>query len=576
MKKIIYLAAIIAAFSLLLPGCAPAQQQLHPVKGEFIEGQLGESAQTLNWIIATDEGASKRYASFMVEPLAVFDNQYKLQLRCLAKDVEVSADGLVYTVTIRDDLKWTDNTKVTAADYVYTLKNIMLADWLNCAEKPRWEEDVSGVVVAIYPEVVSDTVFKIVRKTTDPNFAYAVYNLMPYPKNIAGSYENKAEDFTASPELNNMSYCGNLGPYRPTSWTEAGGLVMVRNPTYYGGKYNGAPYFEQYVIKPMGLQSAIDEALIDGSISYAFVEPKDANSFRNNRDLNVVTVPISQFLMVAYNQRNNGWEGLKDPRVRRALSMVIDKPAVINDIFGGYADPAYGIIPAYSPWYSESAIQKYGMAPTGDTQKAIDLIKSAGYEMKDVDGKQRFVDKDGQPIKLFLPIAIDSEVQKGVASIIGQNLKSIGLEVDPKYQMQDFVAKEILVNKLPGSDKTPDYNGGPGAVSNEPWDMVILSSFSDALTIGRSGIFLHSTGRLNIFGFFNAKVDALYKRALSSEAINPENRQKIFNELAQAISDEQPVDVLVYYKDNFAFRSNIKGVEPGINMLSNYQLWYSE
>ncbi len=576
MKKIIYLFAV-AVLAMILPACAPAQPvQLHPVKGEFVEAQLGESAQTLNWIIAKDQGASKRYARFMVEPLAVFDNQYKLQLRCLAKDVEVSADGLVYTVTIRDDLKWSDGTKVTADDYVYTLKNIMLADWIPCPDRPSWEETVDGNTVGVQPEVVNDTVFKIVRKTVDPNFAYSIYDLMPYPKNIARNYEHEGGDFYNAPELNNMTYCGNMGPYRPTAWTTAGGFVMVRNPNYYLARDNGAPYFEKYTIKQMGLQSDINDALNAGTVSYAYVEPQDANDFRNNKDLNVVTVPTGQFLMVAYNQRDNGWAGLKDARVRQAISMVIDKPAVINDVFGGYADSAFSFIPPYSPWYNESVLQKMGMNSSGDAQKAIDLIKAAGYETKDVDGKQLFVDKDGQPIKLIIPVAMDSEVQKSVAYIIGQNLRSIGLDVDPKYQVQAFIAKEIFVNKLPGSDQTPDYNSGPGAVSSQPWDMVILSSYGDALTIGRSGIFFSSTGRLNIFGFFNEKVDALYKRALSAEAINPQNRQKIYDELAQAISDAQPADFIVYYKDNFALRSNIKGVEPGINILSNYQFWYSE
>ena len=577
MKKVIYLFAIVAVFAMILPACAPAQPiQLHPVKGEFLEAQLGESAQTLNWIIATDSGASKRYASFMVEPLAVFNNQYKLQLRCLAKDVEVSADGLVYTVTIRDDLKWSDGTKVTAEDYVYTLKNIMLADWLNCAEKVNWMELVDGNAVGVHPEVVSDNVFKIARRTTDPNFAYSIYDLMPYPKNIVRNYENKAADFTAAPELNNMSYCGNMGPYRPTAWTTADGFVMVRNPTYYLARDNGAPYFEKYTIKQMGLQASINEALSAGTVSYTYIEPQDANTFRDNKDLSVVTVPTGQFLMVAYNQRDNGWDGLKDARVRQAISMVIDKTAVVNDIFGGYADAAFSFIPPYSPWYNESVLQKLGMNSTGDAQKAIDLIKAAGYEMKDVDGKQRFVDKDGKPITLTIPIALDSEVQKSVAYIVGQNLRSIGLDVDPKYQVQDFIAKEIFVNKLPGSDKTPEYNSGPGAVSSQPWDLVILSSYGDALAIGRSEIFFSSTGRLNIFGFYNEKVDALYKRALSAEAINPQSRQKIYDELAQAISDDQPVDILAYYKDNFAFRSNIKGIEPGYNILSNYQFWYTE
>jgi len=576
MKKIIIVAMIIAVFTMLLPACTPIRPQLHQVKGTFVESHLGESAQTLNWIIATDGGDSRRYASFMVEPLAVFDNQYKLQPRCMAKAVDVTPDGLIYTITIRGDLKWSGGTQVTADDYVYTINNIMLADWLDCADKSRWQEKVDGNLMPVFAEAVSGTVFKIVRKTADPNFEYAVYDLMPYPKNIARNYENMADEFISAPEFNNMSYCGNLGPYRPVAWTSAEGLMMERNPDYYLGKDNGAPYFERYIINQPGLQQVIAEGLNSGQISYAFIEPQDANSFRNNKDLKVVAIPSGQFLMVAYNQRGNGWDGLKDTRVRQALSMAIDKPAIINDIFSGYAEPAYGVIPSYSPWYNENAVQKYGINTAADAQKAIDLIKSAGFEMKDVDGKQRFVDKDGKLIKLILPVAIDSEVQKAAAYIIGLNLGDIGFEVDPRYQVQDFVAREIYMNKMPGSDRDPDYNSGPGAVSSQPWDIVILSSFGDALTIGHSEVFFSPTGRLNIFGFFDDKVDALYKKAASAEAIDPVNRQKIYNELAQAISEAQPVDFLVYYKDNFALSGKLKGVEPGVNMLYNYQFWYEE
>jgi len=576
MKRILILAAIMTVFAMLLPACAAEQPQLHPVKGTFVESQLGESAQTLNWIIATDGGASRRYASFMVEPLAVFDNQYRLQPRCIRKALEVSPDGLTYTVTIRDDLKWSDGTSVSADDYVYTINNIMLADWLECADKSRWQEEVGGNLVGVKAEAVSGTVFRIIRKTTDPNFEYAVYDLMPYPRNIARHYENMPDEFIASPEFNNMSYCGNLGPYRPIAWTTAEGLVMERNPLYYLGKDNGAPYFEQYVINQPGLQENINEGLNKGLISYAFIEPQDANAFRGNPNLKVATIPSGQFLMLAYNQRDNGWIGLKDPRVRQAISMAIDKPAFINDIFGGYAEPAYGIIPSYSPWYNDNAVRKFGMSSAADTQKAIDMIKSAGYEMQDIDGKQRFVDKDGKPIKLILPVAIDSEVQKSAAYIIGQNLNSIGFEVDPRYQVQEFVAREIYMNKVPGVDRDPQFNSGPGAVSRQPWDLVLLSSFGDAKTINRSEIFFSSKGRLNIFGFFDDSVDALYKKASSAEAVDPANRQKIYDELSQTISDAQPVDFLVYYKDNFAYAGNIKGIEPGVNMLYNYQFWYTE
>jgi ABC-type transport system substrate-binding protein len=81
---------------------------------------------------------------------------------------------------------------------------------------------------------------------------------------------------------------------------------------------------------------------------------------------------------------------------------------------------------------------------------------------------------------------------------------------------------------------------------------------------------------LNIFGFFDDKIAALYKRAASAEAVDPVNRQKIYDELSRAISEAQPVDFLVYYKDNFALADKVQGVEPGVNMLYNYQFWYPQ
>jgi ABC-type transport system substrate-binding protein len=167
-------------------------------------------------------------------------------------------------------------------------------------------------------------------------------------------------------------------------------------------------------------------------------------------------------------------------------------------------------------------------------------------------------------------------VQKGAAYTIGQNLNNIGFEVEPIYMVQDFVTREIFMNKMPGSDRNPDYNSGPGAVSNQPWDLVFMSSFGNPLTIGRSEVFFSPAGSRNIFGFFDDKVDALYKKAASAEAVDPVNRQKIYDDLSRAISEAQPVDFLVYYKDNFALSDKVKGVEPGVNMFYNYQTWYEQ
>ncbi len=89
-------------------------------------------------------------------------------------------------------------------------------------------------------------------------------------------------------------------------------------------------------------------------------------------------------------------------------------------------------------------------------------------------------------------------------------------------------------------------------MSKQPWDLVILSSHANPLALEGSQEFFSTDGKFNLFGYSDPKVDELYSRAKSVEGINPENRKKIYSDLAQAISDALPADFLVFYKDNYA------------------------
>ena len=149
------------------------------VKGAFIDGTSGGDAETLNWLLAAD-ATSFSYVGFCIGSLATYDNDWNVVLRQLAEPVETSEDGLTYTMTIRDDLKWSDGTKVTAEDYVYTLKNLMFSDWLNYAYQTDWQEEVEGEMVFVEVETVDEFTFVIKRQTIDPEFVdNAIYNLIP-------------------------------------------------------------------------------------------------------------------------------------------------------------------------------------------------------------------------------------------------------------------------------------------------------------------------------------------------------------------------------------------------------------
>jgi peptide/nickel transport system substrate-binding protein len=570
-------AAVLTAVLLMtsLPGCtAPAP------RGSFIEGDVaGGEAETLNWILAAD-ASSFGYVGYTLESLANYDNKFNIVLRCLAKDIEVSPDGLVYTMTIRDDLKWSDGSQVTSEDYVYTLKNLMFSEWLNYNYKDDWQEDVDGKKLFVTPAAVDNTTFTITRQTVQPEFVYTLYNLIPYPKYIAIKYEGNVDAFTQAREFNDLSYTGNLGPYTFKQWLKNDKFVLSRNPGYFLGKSDGAPFFQEYVVKMFGTSAVMQAALEAGDITYCGIEPQNVAKFKKMPGINVYTVPTRGYNIVAYNQRDNGWEGLRRKEVRQALSMAIDKDTISRKIYLGFAEPAYSFIPSSSPWYSDNTVLKLGVAPLNDKQKAMEMLKAAGYEYTKSDGRDILLGKDGKPVKLLMVTTPGSDVVESMSLLIKQELAAIGIDVEVKWVQWPTLLRQYMQNKEPAtsqeSSQEPRYNNGPRAVSADAWDLTLMGHNTDPLAPSGSRVFFASDGGLNSFGFFNDRVDQLFQKIRSKEGLNKEDRSLMYGELARVISEEQPVDFITYTRANRGFQKNVKGIEPGINMGYNYYLWRFE
>ena len=556
--KLKILILLLASVSLLAGACQPAPE----ARGAFISGTSAGDAETLNWILAADN-ASLGYAGRTVDSLVTYDNEWRVQLRTAARDVEASESGLVYTVTIRDDLMWSDGSQVTAEDYVYTLQNLMLSDWLNYTYKSDWQEEVGGEVVFVTPQVVDETTFTITRQTVDPGFIYTVRTLRPYPKYIAVNYEGDIEAFTQAPEFNNLTYTGNLGPYKFVEWLRNDKFVVERNPDYYLGKDIGAPYFDQYIVKLFGTSATAHAALEAGDITYTGIDPDKVSKFKNMEGINVYTVPTTGYLFLAYNLRDNGWEGLQIREVRQALSLAVSKELIIEQVLYGFGEPAYSFIPKVSPWYVEEGVAKYGVEPLLDEEEAKDLLVNAGYD---------------EPVTLTLVTNAGNEQRENIGYLVKEQLSAIGIEVELKFVPWATLLRKYLMNSTPGTDEEPRYNNGPEAVSEEPWDLMVMGLSGSNTVLSPSGqdLLLGSDGGLNFFGYSSAQVDELFGRTQSEEALDEEVRQDLYAELSQLVAEEQPVNFLVFQLGNAGFQDNVKGIEPGINMGYNYHLWYFE
>ena len=556
------------------PAPAPPPIVYPEAKGIFIEGTSGGEAETLNWILAAD-AASFSYAGQTFDSLATYDNDWNVVLRHLAKPVEVSGDGLIYTMTIRDDLKWSDGSMVTAEDYVYTLKNLMFSDWLNYTYQTDWQETVNDETVFVEVELVDETTFTIKRQTIDPEFAdNAIYGLTPYPRYIAVKYEGDVKAFTEAEEFNNLTYTGNLGPYRFKEWIRNDKFILERNPDYYLGQESGAPYFEEYVTKILGTSAAVHAALEAGDITYAGIEPEQVAKFKGMEGINVYTVPTRGYDLVVYNLRNNGWEGLKDKKVRQALSMSINKQTLIDSIRRGFADPAFSFIPKPSPWYTDEGVPRFGLGPLYDKEKAKEMLYEAGYGIKEADGAIVVQDKDGEPIQLTMITTSGGEIGEDIAFLVKQELADIGIEVNIELVPWPTILRQYMMNKVPDTDEEPGYNNGPEAVSEDSWDMIGMAFMTHPIAPSGSRVFFITDGGLNFWGYSNPRVDELFIDVLSREALDEEVRKEMYGELSQIIADDQSVIFLSFPRSNSGFQENVEGIDVGMRLGWNYHEWY--
>ncbi len=400
--------------------------------------------------------------------------------------------------------------------------------------------------------------------------------MTPYPKYIAVKYEGDVKAFTQAPEFNNLTYTGNLGPYKFVEWIRNDKFVVERNPEYYLGKDIGAPYFEKYIVKIFGTSATVHAALEAKDITYMGIDPDKVGKFKKIEWINVHTVPTTGYLLLAYNLRDNGWEGLRQKEVRQALSMAISKELLIEQVLYGFGEPAFSFIPKPSPWYVDKGIAKYGVKPLLDKEKAKELLLEAGYATKKADGSIEVRGRDGNPLKLTLITNSGNEVRENVSHLVKQELSAIGIEVELKFIPWATELGKYLRNKVPGTDQEPAFNNGVGAVSEEPWDLLVIGFSTNPLSPSGTDVFFSTKGGLNFWGSFNTQIDDLFKRVKSEEALDEGARKELYAELSQLISEEQPVNFLAFQLANYGFQKNVKGIEPGINIGYNYHLWYFE
>ena len=315
--------------------------------------QLGPNPETLDPALnAAVDGANTLIT--IEEPLLIIDENNEVKPG-QAESYEVSDDGLTWTFHMRDGLKWSDGSDLTAADFEYSFKRLASPD-----TAAPYAETVVGMIDG-YQDAIGNP-DEDGNTTTDPDWDALNVHASEDGKTLTVqlsypcSYFDKLASFVAtSPvqqatvEANGDAWCTEPdtyvcnGPYMITEWTPSERIVLSKNPYYVGG-WDSSKIVSDTITLLL---------LEDSSASYAAYNSGEAQLVK---DVPTDEIPsltraedggdfyLDEIMGTYYISLNDQEEPFTDVRVRKALSLAIDRDYVANTIMQGIYTPATALV----------------------------------------------------------------------------------------------------------------------------------------------------------------------------------------------------------------------------------------
>lgn len=457
----------------------------------------GSDASTFDPHFCTDS-ATEIFNKNIYNNLVRFNGNLEI-MPDLAESWEVSADGLIWTFNLRQNVKFHDGTPFNAEAVKVSFERVLNPD----TGSPR--RSVLQIISSV--EVVDDNTVKI--KTSSP--CGSLLNLLAHPVSAIispAAIEKYGKDLGTHPV--------GTGPFMFNEWKIDEELILDRNPDY----FDGAPQVSKLIFRVIPDDSTRSLLLESGSADVAMRLPvTELNRLKDNDKVKAI---ITDTVMTMYVALNNNKGVLQDVRIRQAMNYAIDKGVIINDILDGMATIADAPISPYTRGYSPISTYEYNV------EKAKTLLAEAGYP-------------NGIELEIWTPVGrylMDTKVCENLQDQWGK----AGINV--KIKQWEFQA---LMSEIKKGE----------------FDMVLLGwspSTADAdqglYPVFHSSQFPPASNRAY---YNNAKVDKLLVEAKSE--VEPGKRKELYRQADQIIVDEAAWVFLYYPKQAVVCRSNISGLE---------------
>jgi ABC-type transport system substrate-binding protein len=353
----------------------------------------------------------------MYDTLVVLDFDVATIQSHVATAWTVSPDGLTYTFTLRDDVKFHGGRAMTAEDWVWTFDRLLNA---TPPSPSAWR---MGQVASITAPDATTLVIELV----EPNSELLLQLTMPF---LAVLDSEKVE---ALGERYGIEGGGGTGPFTFVRWNPGQELVMERNPDYTWGpsihENTGPAYIERIVRRQIPELTTYLFELELGNVDLALgLPPTEVDRLASTPGVQVVEVaprPSVEFLAFKITRPL-----MADVRVRRALQYAIDRQELAETVWFGQANVPTGILLPTTPGYSVAA---EALWPFDDAQRARALLDEAGW----VPGPDGIRVKDGERLVIELLIA-NSALNQELSAFLQQMWRDVGVATN--IQIPDLSA----------------------------------------------------------------------------------------------------------------------------------------
>jgi len=427
--------AVIFAISCSRESATPPPAAAGPVRGGSLTVSMRTEPGTFNRFSPRggNQGAVDALTRVMHAPLVRVNRVTGDVEPWLAEKWTTSADGRTYTLTLRDNLTFSDGQPFTSADVLFTFQALY---------DPAVDSPVASAVrIEGKPLQVTAPDPRTVVITMPAPFAPGIAlldNVPILPKHqlqAALDAHTFAEAWGTSTTPGGMA---GLGPFTMGEYVRGQRITFLRNPRYFRKDASGAalPYLDRLVMEVVtGGQDPEILRLESGAVDFmsqADVRPEDIAALRRLRDqgtLQLVEVGVSVdpnclwFNLTPGNAAGKAKPYLLRPEFRRAISLAVDRAAIANTVYLGAAAPAYGpITPGNKTWYAASP-----KTDVHDPAQAKTLLNGLGLSDRNGDGV--LDDWKGQPVK-FSILVQRGTIRERTVTMVQEQLRQVGIAVD--------------------------------------------------------------------------------------------------------------------------------------------------